>query len=218
MTTDNQVAKVDIDTLMSEANVLDAKTFLKKYRDYIRNDSYISNYYLNLSPDTLDSAYEAVKKRLASLKMENPQTSFSLPIVTKTAKPSFQKVIDPNIRQGQARRAKNSKTERLNYVVEFFDSDGKVVDTIGARDSGESVHRANAKLAIVANYASAVYYSTDILDSNGKPIKTNLTKVDAVAKVFKKKGGPAMKTMSPSNSKLEWGGKAKNDHFHFSKG
>ena len=216
----NEIAEVSIDSLLSDSATLDARTFLQRYRKHIQSDAYIGNYYSNLTPDTLDSNYELVKTRLLAIKTKTPDKVFGQPKVTSVKTYSSSKPVkekNPNVREAAFKKVKSGSVVRLNYVIQFLDSDGHIMETMGASDSGDSVHRANRRLALESNYAKAVYYSSDVIGKDGSPVKSVINKVDAVASFYKKKGNQAMKTTSAS-SKLEWGGKAKNDHFHFSKG
>lgn len=215
MTTD--ITEVSIDSLLSDSETLDARSFLQRYRKHIQDDVYIANYYANLTPETIDSNFELVKARLVSLKGKEPEKKFSdAPRALRA--PRISKAAPKKSSSTKTSRGKSSSVQRMNYVVEFLDEQGHIMDRIGAHDSGDSVHRAEARLAAVPDYARAVYYSSDVLGKDGKPIRSEVNKQDAIANTYKRKGGPAMKNTSSYSSKLEWGGKAKNDHFHFSKG
>lgn len=216
----NEIAEVSIDSLLSDSSTLDARTFLQRYRKHIQADAYIGNYYSNLTPETIDSNYELVKNRLREIKSESPNKIFgnAKPVTkTYTSSKSSAKPKNPNLREAPFKKVKSGRVERLSYVIQFLDSEGHIMETMGASDSGDSVHRANRRLALESNYAQAVYYSSDVLGKDGSPVRSVIEKKDAVASFYKKKGNQAMKVTSAS-SKLEWGGKAKNDHFHFSKG
>lgn len=213
MTTEH--TEVSLDSVIASSKELDARTFLQRYRKHLQVDVYIASYYGNLTPANLESNFELVKARLESLKGTSPDLKFT--DAPREVKIREARAAKKPVNKRDPRR-QNSKVRRLDYVVEFFDSDGVVIDRIGAANSGDSVHRAEAKLANISNYARAEYYSTEVCGADGKPIRSPVQKTDAIAHVFARKSGPAMKNTASYSSKLEWGGKAKNSHSHFSKG
>lgn len=211
MTTDN--TEVSISVLVTESETAEAKAFLSKYRKHITQDTRISNLYTKLTPDTLDKTFELVKTHLSSLLKSNQELKFSLE-PKKAEKSSF-----GSSRTSSGSRASKyaSKGESLPYAVQLMDSDGHILETLGAHDSGEADYLAKRKLANNAEFVSAVYYSPTVRGKDGTPIKTPVSKLDATASIYKKKPGMVMKTNKSSGS-LEWVGKAKNSTAHFSKG
>lgn len=203
--------KISVAALVTEADASEAKAFLAKYRKHITQDVKISNLYSKLTAETLDKNFEMIKTHLKHLKETNPELVFSI---------APKEESKTSIGSGKARglsRGKSSKGESLPYAVQLMDSDGHILETYGARDSGEADHIAKRKLANNADMITAVYYSPAIRAKDGSPIKTEVNKLDATASIYKRKPGMVMKT-NKSSGGLEWVGKAKNSTAHFSKG
>lgn len=216
--TNTNSSHFSITEILLDCNHLEKKDFLTKYNKAIRSDSLIQSFYMQLNPSNLDQMFDMIKARLVSLYDLNSKLSFAKNAdekPKKIAKAASKKYRDPMSRTGHK---KNGEIYRLGYVVELFDKNGKVTETFGAEGSSAAVSLAVRKLAQDTTFVSAQYYSTNVLTEDGMPIKTEISKQDAVAEFYKTKAGSVTKRNAPANSKLEWGGKAKQKHFHFSRG
>jgi hypothetical protein len=108
--------------------------------------------------------------------------------------------------------------KQANYFAVIKDSEGSTSEESDHELSQRAEEWADRKLFDASPNSYAEIISAHMVGRNGQVLITRVERSDAIARILKKKGGPATKNMAKKTAPLKNGMKVSNYHAKFLRG